>query len=110
VKHNIRLPVVIIYDILDSDQLQIVFQVLDHVKTKKLYEPVENFTDWERFQRLASDLISPKFEIDPKEEADKALAGFPHGPYLINIENKLNLRHMMREGWRKIYNFEFDNF
>jgi hypothetical protein len=59
---------------LDSDHLP--FHILDHVKTKDLSEPAEKFTDWERFQSLASDLISPRIEINLKEEADKAVRNF----------------------------------
>jgi hypothetical protein len=58
VPQNIRLSDVTASDILDSDHLPIVFHILDHVKTRYLSEPFEKFTDWERFQSLASDLIS----------------------------------------------------
>jgi hypothetical protein len=60
VHQNIRLSGVTVSDILDSDHLPIVFHILHHVKTRYLSEPVENFTDWERFQSLASDFISPR--------------------------------------------------
>jgi hypothetical protein len=49
---------------------------MNHIKTKNLSKPVEKFTDTERFQRLASDLISPRFEINPEEEADTAALNF----------------------------------
>jgi hypothetical protein len=39
-------------------------------------DPIEKFTDWERFQRLASELISPKIEITWELEADKAARDF----------------------------------
>jgi hypothetical protein len=55
---------VIVYDFLDSDHSPIVFHILDHVRTTKLSEPTEKFTDWERFQSLASDLISDRIEIN----------------------------------------------
>jgi hypothetical protein len=67
---------VIVSDILDSDHLPIIFHILDHVKIRNLSEPVEKFTDWERFQSLASELISPKIEITSEVEADKAARDF----------------------------------
>jgi hypothetical protein len=73
---NIRVSSVIVSDILDSDHLPIIFHILDHAKTKNLSEPVKNFTDWERFQSLASDLILPRIEINSEEEADKAARDF----------------------------------
>jgi hypothetical protein len=39
-------------------------------------EPIEKFTDWDRFQRLASELISPRTEINSEVEADKAARNF----------------------------------
>jgi hypothetical protein len=48
---NVRL------NILNSDHLPIVFHLLDHIRTRILSDPVEKFKDWERFQRLASELI-----------------------------------------------------
>jgi hypothetical protein len=41
VHQNDRLSSVIVSDILDSHHLPTVFQILDHVKTKNLSEPVE---------------------------------------------------------------------
>jgi endonuclease/exonuclease/phosphatase family metal-dependent hydrolase len=58
VHQNIRVSDVIVSDILDSDHLPIVFHILDHVKIRTLSEPIEKFTDWERIQSLASNLIS----------------------------------------------------
>jgi hypothetical protein len=49
---------VIVSDILDSDHLPIVFHILDHDNVKNLSEPIEKFTDWDRFQSLASELIT----------------------------------------------------
>jgi hypothetical protein len=71
-----RVSDVIVSDILDSDHLPIVFHILDHVKIRNLSEPVEKFTDWGRFQSLASELISPRIEINSGVEADKAARGF----------------------------------
>jgi hypothetical protein len=39
-------------DILDSDHLPILYYILDHVIIRNLSEPVEKFSDWERFQSL----------------------------------------------------------
>jgi hypothetical protein len=76
VNQNIRASDVIVSDILDSDHLPILFHILDHVKITNLSEPVEKFTDWERFQSLASELISPKIEIKTGVEADNAARDF----------------------------------
>jgi endonuclease V-like protein UPF0215 family len=64
VHKNIRLSGVNVSDILNSDHLPIIFHILDHVRTKQISEPLEKFTDWERFQRLASNLVSPRVEIN----------------------------------------------
>jgi hypothetical protein len=63
-------------DILDSDHLPIKFHILDHLKIRNLPEPIENFTDWDRFPSLASKFISPRFEINSGIEADKATRDF----------------------------------
>jgi hypothetical protein len=42
-------------DILESDDLPTVFNILDHAKIKNPSEPIEKFTDWNRFQSLASE-------------------------------------------------------
>jgi hypothetical protein len=39
-------------------------------------DPVEKFTDWERFQSLASALVSPRVEINSCAETDKAARDF----------------------------------
>jgi endonuclease/exonuclease/phosphatase family metal-dependent hydrolase len=57
VHKNIRLSEVTVSDILDSDHLPIVSQLLDHVKTRDLSGQVDKFTDWERFQSLSFELI-----------------------------------------------------
>jgi hypothetical protein len=73
---NIRVSDVIVSDILDSDHLPVVFHILDRVKVKNLSERIENFTDWNRFQNLASELISPQVKIKSGVEADKAARDF----------------------------------
>jgi hypothetical protein len=73
---NIRLSDVTVSEILDSDHLPIMFHILDHVGTKQLSEPLEKFAIWERFQSLASNLISPRVQINSGVEADEAARAF----------------------------------
>jgi hypothetical protein len=61
---------------LDSDHLPIIFHILDHVKIRNLPDLIEKFTDWEWFQSLASELISPEIEITSEVEANKAACHF----------------------------------
>jgi hypothetical protein len=42
------------------------------LRARECLDPVEKFTDCERFQSLASGLISPSIQIHSSEEADKA--------------------------------------
>jgi hypothetical protein len=72
VHQSIRVSDVIVSNILDSNHLPIIFHILHHIKIRKLSEPIEKFTDWDRFQSLASELISPRIEINSGVEADKA--------------------------------------
>jgi hypothetical protein len=67
---------VIVSDILDSDHLPIIFHIKDYLKVRNLSEPIAKFTDRERFQSLASELISLKLEIKSGVEADKAACDF----------------------------------
>jgi hypothetical protein len=76
VYQNIRVSDVISSDSLDSGHLPIVFHLLDHVKIRNLSEPIEKFTDWERFQSLAAEPISPRIEINSEVEADKVARDF----------------------------------
>jgi hypothetical protein len=57
VHQNIGISDIIVYNILGSDYQPGVFRLLVHVESRNLSEPVDKFTDWERFQSLASDLI-----------------------------------------------------
>jgi hypothetical protein len=50
----IRVSYIIVSDILDTDFLPIVFHILDHVKIRTLWEPIEKFTDWERSKPFAT--------------------------------------------------------
>jgi hypothetical protein len=76
VHQNVRMSDVIVSDILHSDHLPIIFHTLCHVKIRNLSEPIEKFTDWDRFQRLASELISPRIQVNTGVEADKAARDF----------------------------------
>jgi hypothetical protein len=76
VHKNIRLSNVIVSDILDSDHLPIIFHILYNVRTKNVLAPLKKITDWERFQSLTSNLISPRIEINSGAEADKAARTF----------------------------------
>jgi hypothetical protein len=76
VHQNIRVSDVTVSDILDSDHLPIIFNILDHVKIRNISEPIEKFTDWDQFQRIASELMSPRIEINSGVEADKAARDF----------------------------------
>jgi hypothetical protein len=49
---------------------------LDLVRKKNFSAPLEKFTDWDRFQSLASNLISPRLEINLGVEAEKAASDF----------------------------------
>jgi hypothetical protein len=78
VHQNIRVSNIIVSDILDSVHLPIIFQIQDHVKFRNVLEPIEIFTEWERFQSLASECtsISQRIEINSGIEADKAARDF----------------------------------
>jgi hypothetical protein len=76
VHRNTRVSDVTVSHNLDSDHLTIIFNVLDYVKIRNISEATEKFTDWNRFQSLASELISPKTEINSGVEADKAAWDF----------------------------------
>jgi hypothetical protein len=76
VHQNIGVSDVTVSDILDWDHLPIVFHTQDHVKIRNLSETIEKFTDWERFQSLTSELLSPRVEIISGVEADKVALDF----------------------------------
>jgi hypothetical protein len=76
VHKNIRMSHGTLSNILDSDNLPTVFHILDHFNIKNLSEPIKKFTDWDRAQSLASELISSKVEINSSVEADKAARDF----------------------------------
>jgi hypothetical protein len=72
VHQNVHLSEVIVTDILDVDHLQIMFSICDHVRTREALDPVEKFTDWEQFQSLGSELISPRTQIHTSDKGGKA--------------------------------------
>jgi hypothetical protein len=49
---------------------------LDPVRTREASDPVEKLRDWEMFQSLASELISPNIQIHSSNEADKGACDF----------------------------------
>jgi hypothetical protein len=59
-----------------TELLEVVFSVwsvlLYHVRTRNPWDLVDKFTDWEQFQNLASELISPRMQINLWVEANKA--------------------------------------
>jgi hypothetical protein len=56
VHKDVRLSEVRVLDIMELDHLPNVFCILDHIKAREHLDLVEKFTDWERFQSLASPL------------------------------------------------------
>jgi hypothetical protein len=76
VHQNINMSNVIVSDILVSHHLPILFHILDHVKIMNRLEPVEKFTDWDQFESLASELISPRIKVNWGVEANKVACNF----------------------------------
>jgi hypothetical protein len=76
VHQNIRVSDVTVSDILLSEHLPILSHILDHVKIRNLSEPIEKFKDWDWFQSLDNELISPNIEIKLGVDADKAARNF----------------------------------
>jgi hypothetical protein len=76
VHKNVRLSEIVVSDIQESDHLPIIFHLLDHIRTRNLSNPVEKFTDWKRFQRLASEINSPRIRINSEEDANKGARDF----------------------------------
>jgi hypothetical protein len=68
---NVRLSKVIVADILDSHRLPIVLHLLDYIRTTNLSDAVDKFTDWERSQCLASELILPISKLTPRKKPIK---------------------------------------
>jgi hypothetical protein len=76
VHQNIRLLQVIVTDILNSDHISIMFTILDPVIARKALNPVEKFTNWEQFQSITYELISPNTLLHSSNKADKAARDF----------------------------------
>ena len=112
VHQNVRLSEITVSDTLDSDHLPIIFHVLEHVRTRETLAQVEKLTDWDRFQSLSSELISPKLTINSELEADKAVRDFTasissayklstHKVTLYELNNNLpGLDRLLREKQR----------
>jgi hypothetical protein len=66
----------IVSEMLGSDHIQIILHFLDHVRTRNRSDPADKFTDREQFQRLTSELSSPRIQINSREEADKVVRDF----------------------------------
>jgi hypothetical protein len=98
VHKNVPLSEISVSNILDSDHLPIAFHFLDYIKSRNYSDQVDKFTDWERFQRLASELISHIIQINSEEEAEKAARGFTASiasAYMLS-RNKLHSRTIIR--------------
>jgi hypothetical protein len=66
----------IVTDILDSDHLPVMFIIRDSVRTREALDPIVKLTDWELFQSLFPELISPNIQIRSSTGADKAARDF----------------------------------
>jgi hypothetical protein len=71
---NVCISEMNVLEILDSNHLPILFHMLDHVSARDISVPVEIHADWERFQSLASDLISSRIQIHTFDDAEAAAA------------------------------------
>jgi hypothetical protein len=70
VHQNVRLSEATVTEVLDSDYLPVKFSFADHVRARDVLYPAEKFTDWEQFQSLPSQIVSPKIQVHSSEEAD----------------------------------------
>jgi hypothetical protein len=52
------------------------FGILGTVRTRETLDPVEKLRDWEKFQSLHSQLVSPNTQIHSSNEGDKAACCF----------------------------------
>jgi hypothetical protein len=68
---NVRLSDVMDSDIVKLRHLSNFFHILDHVRATDILIRVEGFTQWERCQSFASELISPSIQTNCGEEAHK---------------------------------------
>jgi hypothetical protein len=70
------------------------FNILDPVRSREASEPVEKLADWELFQSLASELMSPNIQIHFSKVADKAAhdsAATIASAYMLLIIQTINL-------------------
>jgi hypothetical protein len=105
--------------ILDSYHLPILFHILNHVSTRGISAPAEIHTDWERFQSLASDFISPRIQIRTVIDAERTACNFRASiasvyrlsthkitlsklyEELPELDRLLQLKRRLRELWQK---------
>jgi DNA-binding transcriptional regulator YdaS (Cro superfamily) len=78
--------------------LPVVFNLLDHVKTRNLSDLVHKLADWERFQSLACELISLRIQINSWEEADKEAHDFTM--FFPGLQNLLRHKRRLRNVWQ----------
>jgi hypothetical protein len=52
------------------------FSILDPVRKRETLDPVEKLMNWEQFQSLASELVSPNIQICPDDDVYKAACDF----------------------------------
>jgi hypothetical protein len=76
VHKTVRVSINVVSNILDLDNVPIVFQLLDLLRTNNPSDPVDKFTDWQRFQNLTSEIISPRIQINSGTENEKAAGNF----------------------------------
>jgi hypothetical protein len=69
------------------------------ISSKNLSEPDEKFTDSEKFRRIASDLLSPRIEINSEEKVDNASRNFTVYSLFkserLSVNNKLTLHNAL---------------
>jgi hypothetical protein len=52
------------------------FSILDPIRTREALDPIEKLREWEVFQSLASELISPNIQIHSSNKDAKAAHDF----------------------------------
>jgi hypothetical protein len=92
VHQNARQSEVIVTDILDSDHLWTLLE------RREALGPVENLTDRELLQSLASEVISPNIQIHCSNEANKAAQDFAASTALAY---SLSTRKTIILDWKK---------
>jgi hypothetical protein len=95
---NVRLSEVVVSGILDSDQLPIISLLLDHIRSRNISDPVDKLTDWEQFQSLVSELISPRIQINSGEEGYKAAREFTTSTALAHRLSTSNFKGSILSG------------